>query len=235
MSSSKAKRDFHNLVKENEITIRVFDVFGEEFLKSASLAPDAFMQMILQLASYRLFGKQVAVYESSHVRSFLHGRTETTRSVSPASRAFVDRMGLQPKMNEDSEAREDKLSLLKTAIWAHSKYLNKASKGLGCDRHFFGLSMLLHDNELKPTLFDDPLFKRSCHWQVSSSTLPHVPGFGCVVDDGIGIGYNLDSYRVEFIVAARTKANIAHKFGNLIEEALHELKSLIDEGEVAEK
>lgn len=225
----KSKEDFYNLVDRNEMTITIFEGFGQEFLKEASIVGDAFMQMAIQLASYRLFGKQVAVYESSQVRPFRHGRTETTRSVSPESKCFVESMGTEVNLKTDDETANHQVSLLKKAMWAHSKYLNKASKGLGCDRHFFGLSVCAgKDGEKVPPLFNDELFQRSKYWKVSSSACPHVPGFGCVVDDGIGVGYSVKSKTIEFTVAGRKENQLVHTFSNLLEESLAEIKVLIE-------
>jgi len=55
----------------------------------ARLAPDAFIQMALQLAWYRLCGIFTATYETTLTRAFHHGRTETVRSFTTDSRAFV--------------------------------------------------------------------------------------------------------------------------------------------------
>lgn len=191
---------------------------------------DAYVQMALQLATYRLFGKQVATYEASQVRFFLHGRTETTRTVSPDSHNFIKRMGRQPEKNASPQACQDKYSLLKKAMWTHCKYLSSASKGFGCDRHFLGLSMLIENGEDSPTLFSNPLFKISQYWRVSSSTLPHTPpGFGCVVDDGVGIGYHVDQYSIECILSSRKNGlHWTETLGDLIEEALLELMMLVD-------
>ena len=149
--------------------------------------------MALQLASYRLFGgKQVGTYESSQVRFFLHGRTETTRSVSDTSEAFVKAMGVTPQYDKinDANVRQRKLSLLKDATEYHSKYLKLAASGHGVDRHFFGLSMVAAegDADVQIPLFSNPVFVRSKTWRLSTSTLPNIPGFGPVVDTGIGIG-----------------------------------------------
>jgi hypothetical protein len=67
--------------------------------------------MAIQLAAYRIFGRQVATYEASQVRSFLHGRTETTRPVSMESAAFVKMMGLFVQNQEGLRCRETKLEL----------------------------------------------------------------------------------------------------------------------------
>ena len=56
---------------------------------SARLSPDAFIQMALQLAWYRMRGEFTATYETALTRLFKHGRTETIRTLSTDSRAWV--------------------------------------------------------------------------------------------------------------------------------------------------
>lgn len=52
-------------------------------------SPDAYVQMVLQLAYYRHYGTWTPTYESASTRLFLGGRTETVRSCSVDSVAFV--------------------------------------------------------------------------------------------------------------------------------------------------
>lgn len=187
--------------------------------------------MAMQLASYRLFGKQVATYESSQTRAFLHGRTETTRSVSTASENFVKCMGIHPEGNEiDVARRAEKIELLHKACYSHAKYLRDAANGLGCDRHMFGLSMFIEDGEPLPALLKNELFIRSKTWRLSTSTLPTCPGFGPVVEDGLGIGYHVYSDRCYFTITARKK-NIftVEAMSHLLEEALLEMQMLVDQ------
>lgn len=58
----------------------------------AKVSPDSFIQQALQLAWYKDQGYASATYESASTRGFLHGRTETIRSVTTDSRAFVKAM-----------------------------------------------------------------------------------------------------------------------------------------------
>lgn len=225
----KAQDDFSKLVGNQDISIEIFRKFGSNEIKSIQFSPDSFVQSAIQLATYRLFGKQVGTYEASQVRPFLHGRTETTRSVSEASNAFVQRMGLFPEKNEhDGDVRKEKIALLRTTAFKHQKYLRDASNGQGCDRHFFGLSMLVGENENAPTLFTDPVFQRSKCWRVSTSTLPLLPGFGCVVDDGVGIGYQVGADDIYFAISSRNEHNWTEALGHLLEEALLEMRLLFE-------
>jgi len=183
----------------------------------------------MQLATYRLFGKQVATYESSQVRLFMHGRTETTRTVSNASHSFVKSMGLKPKYDyNNTTKRKEYISLFSAATKSHSKYLRDAAQGYGIDRHFFGLSMLVGDDEQPPGLFVDPLYDRSKYWKVSTSTLPNAPGFGCVVPDGVGIAYEVKPDYCIFTITACGNNDWTEDLSYLIEEALLEMRVLID-------
>lgn len=54
-----------------------------------NLSPDAFIQMAMQLAWYRIYGKFTATYETVLTRMFKHGRSETLRTFSLESRQWV--------------------------------------------------------------------------------------------------------------------------------------------------
>ena len=58
----------------------------------AKLSPDAYIQQALQMAWLRDQGYATASYESASTRAVLHGRTETIRTLSTESRAFVASM-----------------------------------------------------------------------------------------------------------------------------------------------
>lgn len=190
----------------------------------------AYIQVAIQLASYRLLGKQIATYESSQTRAFLHGRTETTRSVSFVSQNFVESMGIRPESNfNDIQIRSEKLNLLDLACKSHVKYLRDAANALGCDRHFLGLSLLIQDGEEVPSLLKDSLFLRAKKWRLSTSTLPTCPGFGPVEEDGIGIGYHVFSDRCYFTITARKQNTFTvNAMSHLLEEALVEMQTLVD-------
>lgn len=67
--------------------VRLYLLIMSVFL--ARQSPDAYIQMALQLAWYRTRGTVTATYETVLTRLFHHGRTETIRSLSTDSRAFV--------------------------------------------------------------------------------------------------------------------------------------------------
>jgi len=187
----------------------------------------------MQLATYRLWGEQAGTYEATQVRPFLHGRTETTRSVSTESSAFVHRMGLRPAMDEhDESVRQEKLRLLQDAVAAHVKYIGQAAQAQGVDRHFFGLSMLVQDGESAPDLYSDAVFARSKRWRVSTSHLTHPKfdgwGYGQVVPDGVGLAYSIHPRHCVFNITALKETGWTEKLSALLEESMLELRTLIE-------
>jgi len=229
----KAKNDFTNLISDHSLDVQGFQGYGSDYIKKVGYSPDAYVQMAIQLAIYRLFGKQAGTYEASQMRPFLHGRTETTRTVSPASAAFVKSMGLRPQNDiTDESKRSEKLSLLRDAVQSHVEYIKKAGKGKGVDRHFFGMSMLLTDKDTTPMLFSDPVYLRSKTWRVSTSHLTHPRfenwGFGEVVPDGVGVGYAVKKDSCIFNITARKEHGWTERLSHLLEEALLEMQLLND-------
>lgn len=200
-------------------------------MKKAGLSPDAYAQVAMQLATYRLWGEQAGTYEATQVRPFLHGRTETTRTVSPESHSFVQTMGLRPGLLTESGSGE-KVKLLKDAVLAHVKYIGNAAQGKGVDRHFFGLSMLVGESEKAPDLYSDPVFVRSKRWRVSTSHLTHPNfdnwGYGEVVPDGVGLSYSIHPNHCNFSITALKEHGWTDKLAYLLEEALLEMRATIE-------
>jgi hypothetical protein len=58
-------------------------------MPSAHFPPDAFIQMALQLAWFKTRQEFTATYETVLTRMFKHGRTETLRTLTKESRAWV--------------------------------------------------------------------------------------------------------------------------------------------------
>ena len=73
-----------------QLRVIVHDKVGKGFVKKCKLSPDGFIQAALQLAYYRdSSGHLPLTYEATMTRLYLGGRTETVRSLTDESRAFV--------------------------------------------------------------------------------------------------------------------------------------------------
>lgn len=88
----QSKHRFAALDACHQIKTLVFNDFGKEKIKTFKCSPDAFVQLALQFAYYKMFGQPCATYESGSTRKFYHGRTETIRSCTSAALAFCQAM-----------------------------------------------------------------------------------------------------------------------------------------------
>ena len=229
----KSKANFEKLISSHELQIQSFQGYGSSEIKKMGYSPDAFVQMACQLATYRLWGEQGGTYEATQVRPFLHGRTETTRTVSPGSEAFIKTMGLRPKRDELNAAkRAEKLELLRNAVSSHAKYIGSAAKAMGVDRHLLGLALSLSDGETAPTLYSHPLYARAKTWRVSTSHLTHPRfdswGYGEVTPTGVGLAYSIHPKHCMFCITALREHDWPERLSHLLEEALLEMQTLND-------
>ena len=228
----KSKSNFDKLISAHELQVQSFQGYGSTAIKKMGYSPDAYVQMAMQLATYRLWGEQGGTYEATQVRPFLHGRTETTRTVSPASAAFIEAMGLRPKRDEmDVSKRTEKLDLLKEAVTSHVKYIGSAGKAMGVDRHLLGLLLSAKEGETPPALFSHPLYTRAKTWRVSTSHLTHPRfdswGYGEVCQNGVGLAYSIHPNDCMFcITAMREQGGWPERLSALLEEALLEMQTL---------
>ncbi|CAG8781587.1 10617_t:CDS:2, partial [Acaulospora morrowiae] len=153
------------LVSDSDITILQFPEYGARCVKKiGKCSPDAYIQMAIQLAYFQLHGRVVPTYETASTRRFLHGRTETIRTLSVDSKAFVE------GMSNKSLNSQQKFDLLQSATKAHSLYTRESSDGKGCDRHMLGLRLLLQKDESHP-IFEDSAYAKSQEWLLSTSGL----------------------------------------------------------------
>ncbi|KAM9138245.1 carnitine O-palmitoyltransferase 2, mitochondrial-like isoform 2-T2 [Pangshura tecta] len=177
-----------------KISVRMFEFrkFGKEFLVKQKLSPDAVFQLACQMTAYRQFGKIISSYEACSTAAFKHGRTETIRPTSiltkQCSHAFIE------------ERSKHSVAELRNMIDECSKYHRRlqleAALGKGFDRHLFALKHLsVSRGDPMPELFLDSAYQKLNHIILSTSTLHspavHLGGFGPVVPDGFGIGYNV--------------------------------------------
>ncbi|KAI8897824.1 acyltransferase ChoActase/COT/CPT [Globomyces pollinis-pini] len=179
-------------IADSDMKLLHYPKYGSNFIKKvAKMSPDAFNQLCIQLTFYRLHGYCAGVYETASTRKYLHGRTETCRSLTPASQAFVEAFD-----NPNFTALE-KYALFQKAATAHVEYLKIASNGYGCDRHLLGLKLCLKEGE-SHEIFTHPVFAKSSKWQLSTSALfpgkaVYGTGFGTVYPDGYGMNYTIES------------------------------------------
>ncbi|KAJ4477315.1 acyltransferase ChoActase/COT/CPT [Lentinula aciculospora] len=174
-------------IKNSDDSLLWFEEYGSDWIKSAGFSADAYIQMAIQIAWYRTTGEFTATYETALTRMFNKGRTETIRTLTLESRAFVLAMTDDAK----STSNETKILYLRRAAQKHTSLTRDATTGRGIDRHLLGLRNMLRQKE-RTELFDDALFSKSQEWRLSTSGLSaghhfRGTGFGTVYENGYGI------------------------------------------------
>ena len=170
--------------------------YGKAAIKAFGVSPDSWAQMIIHLAYRRLVGSEKRIggtYEAASTRKFFKGRTETIRVVTNEANAWAQ------SMDDRNATPETRKKLFDHATKKHISLANAGGQGQGIDRHLFGkhsarssyifnsifipnsgLRKLLKEGEGLPELYDDPLFKRSSYWVLSTSAIfsKHFPVYG---------------------------------------------------------
>ncbi|KAK6470920.1 carnitine O-acetyltransferase-like [Huso huso] len=224
----KAKQNLNIMVQELDVKVMVFSHFGKEFPKSQKMSPDAFIQIALQLAYYRIYSLCCSTYESASLRMFRLGRTDTIRSCSQESLLFVQAMDNAAKQNQE------KVDLLQKAIRAHRSYTDMAIQGQAIDRHLLGLKLqAIEDLTTIPEIFMDTAYAVASHFNLSTSQVPAqtdcVMCFGPVVPDGYGVCYNPMAEHINFSVSAFNSCaeTNAARLSHFLEEALIDMRDLL--------
>ncbi|KAJ2476969.1 Carnitine O-acetyltransferase mitochondrial [Coemansia sp. RSA 2131] len=224
---AQAQSRFDANVAAQHVRVLNFTAFGKDEIKKLDCSPDAFVQMVIQLASTRYHGRARPTYEASMTRSFLHGRTETCRSVSSDSVAWCTSMD---DPNADTGRR---IKLLRTAMATHSRLTREAVKGQGVDRHLLGLRMLVAPGEPMPAIFTDPAYTYSSHWFVSTSQMSseHLCSYGwsAVTPRGYGIAYNIQaSSLIIHVACVRNEHGLnSDQFARHLEAAAHDIRNIL--------
>ena len=239
----EARADARRAIGDLDLDVIHFANFGKDRIKKARTSPDAFVQMAFQLAYYRDSpdNKFPLTYEASMTRLYRAGRTETVRSCSNESSAFVLAME-NPKSD-----RETRKQLLAQAAAAHQDQFRNTMAGRGVDRHLFALYVVSQGTGHDAPFLKDAL---SMPWRLSTSQQPQqqtdmwLPdknpvdafrmspggGFGPVADDGYGVSYMVLKDEIFFHVSSKisSKRTGSVRFSTAIRKALNDIMALCD-------
>ncbi|KAJ2786849.1 hypothetical protein GGI15_001211 [Coemansia interrupta] len=197
-----------------------FENYGSNWIKqTAKVSPDAFAQLALQLTYYRVHGTYVSMYETVSTRQFLHGRTETARSLTSEAADFMR------IMCDHASSSTDKYEALVRASKKHQSLLRDSATGNGIDRHILGLRMAYYrldplpeeqplteqEKEAIENFFNDPILAKSIHFQLTASglfpanRLIHT-GFHLHANErGYTFNYIFEPNRIKFGAEGKTK------------------------------
>uniref|UniRef100_A0A8C1H455 Carnitine O-acetyltransferase n=1 Tax=Cyprinus carpio carpio TaxID=630221 RepID=A0A8C1H455_CYPCA len=216
----------------NDLDVRVlnFTHYGRKFPRSHKMSPDAFIQMALQLAYYRMYQTCCPTYESASLRMFKLGRTEAIRSTTTESLQFTK------AMDDPSKQKSEKAALLEEAIKVHRKHTHMAIHGQGIERHMLGLRMIaIEDLTSLPDIFMDTSFAVASHFNLYTSQVGSktdcVMCLGPMVPDGYGICYNPMDDHINFAVTAfnSCEETNATRLSQFLEDSLLDMKTLLEQ------
>jgi len=111
----------------------------------------------------------------------------------------------------------------------HTQLVKEASMGQGFDRHLLGLKITAERlNRPVPSFFTHKSYERMGHFVLSTSSLSSdtivFGGFGPVVDDGFGVGYNISDTRFGAVVTSYKEKRDAQKLASEIVASLDYFK-----------
>lgn len=187
----RAKENHRAICKGLDVSVFRQYGMGKRTCKVNKVSPDSIMQLGMQLAHYKQFGKFVSTYESCSTAAFRHGRTETMRPCTVHTKNFC--LEVETKKNTN---KTELRAIINQCSALHGELTKNAAMGQGFDRHLFGLRHTAEVNGMvKPELFQDPAYAMLNYNVLSTSTLssPNIVAgaFGAVVPDGFGVAYGI--------------------------------------------
>lgn len=196
----KAKDLFKDVAVDGHLLkVWRYQGYGKNLIKKFNASPDAYIQLLMQLAYYKYTGTLKPTYESASTRKYKFGRTETNRTVSTEALEFV-------KTFQSDASVDAKIQLFRAAVNQQNNYIKLASNAIAADRHIYGLKKLLEPDEQSDFL-DDSMTKYSGTWFLSTSQLSseYFNGYGWseVHEIGLGLPYMINKDWLNVTITCR--------------------------------
>ena len=209
-----------------------FTQFGKNQIKQFGVSPDAFVQLALQLAEYKLYGKCYSAYEAVMTRTFLDGRIDVLYTVSPESMVFIQ------NIRDADCSTQTKIDSLIQATQKHIERANECRFGHGIYTHLLALKYCYKavgrdiGIDTLPEIFTDKGYQALTHSVVCTSTTSEygveLAGYGPIVDDGYGIRYFKRNDSICFNMTSRTQMeDKLEQMRIYIEQSLLEMADLM--------
>ena len=219
----QAKKKYDTFTNSLALSFFEFPAFGRKLCKMARVSPDSVMQLGFQLAYSKLTGQYVGTYESCSTAAFKHGRTETMRPLTSATKEFCETVKASERPNIQTLKK-----MLQSCSEIHGNLIKEAAMGQGFDRHLFGLRKLAEKTgRTLPDIYQDPAYAMINHNILSTSTLSsdvvELGGFGPVVKNGLGIGYSIYEDRLGAVVSSYTGQSDGYGFTQCLKEAFQDI------------
>lgn len=223
-----AEKNHKQIVGSIDMNFLKYEGLNKNLCKQHRISPDAVMQLSFQLGFFKQHGKFVPTYESCSTAAFKHGRTETMRPCTSETKEFCEAISKKRNSISPNELR----AMMDKCSAKHNALTKDAAMGQGFDRHLFGLRHTAEQNGIKiPSLFEDPAYSNINHNILSTSTLSSAAllagGFGPVVSNGYGIGYNIQDSYLGCVISNYTKERNGQEFIECLKESYDEITNVL--------
>uniref|UniRef100_A0A3B4FNW3 Carnitine O-acetyltransferase-like n=1 Tax=Pundamilia nyererei TaxID=303518 RepID=A0A3B4FNW3_9CICH len=222
IEQAKRSMDSTQLIDMN--IVLVFDHFGKNYLKAHNMSPDAFIQMAIQLAYYRMNKQVCASYEAVSQRMFRRGRVSLLLSTTSVSAAFVKAFDDPQKQN----SREAKKTCVPTQLNSGSMVIG----GHDIVAHIIALRLQAVENKLPmPDIFRDISYKKILNYQFVTSNTGSVGVHQVDENSGYSLCYSV--HNSHFIIEMATfnthkRLNTRHLIQNM-KDALLDMRALLEQ------
>ncbi|XP_053945907.1 choline O-acetyltransferase [Anastrepha ludens] len=247
---------FDKAIGDLDLYVYRYKGYGKNFIKKCKCSPDAFLQLILQLAYFKLYGHLVATYESASTRRFLLGRVDCIRASHKEALDWVTAMcqGEGANVPLESEGEEDDERKVKFSIYDKNKLrelfriaCNRQTEimiqnilGHGIDIPLLGLreSSKVFNNGQVHELFNHETFKTANIFLLSTSQVATKSdafmGYGPVTPRGYGCSYNPHVDEIIFCISAFYSCEDTNttRFAKSLKESLDMMKDLMKDESV---
>eukprot|EP00123_Amoebidium_parasiticum_P013859 comp22192_c0_seq1/m.32610 comp22192_c0_seq1/g.32610 ORF comp22192_c0_seq1/g.32610 comp22192_c0_seq1/m.32610 type:complete len:732 (-) comp22192_c0_seq1:353-2548(-) len=249
---NEAEKGFVAQREEFGYNLAIIKGIGKDTLKKCRVSPDGFVQAAMHLAFYRLRGYLPLTYQPVSMHQYRFGRTETNRSMSNESKAFVVAMGTQANTPRTPEEVKNLVNLLKTSCLAHQARIRDAMLGQAIDRHLVGLRVIAAMTQTDTgEIFNGPAF--TLPWDLITTSTPLLfrpensfmigtfantyattgGGFVTVTPGGFGCGYFFYDDAMALQISAKKGGSLsipveeaAQAFERELRQALEEMLAL---------
>ncbi|XP_018791208.1 PREDICTED: choline O-acetyltransferase [Bactrocera latifrons] len=225
--------------------------YGKNFIKQCKCSPDAFLQLMLQLSYFKLYGHFVATYESASTRRFLLGRVDCIRASHKEALEWATAMCQGEGANvplesegEDDDARKVKFSiynkdklkeLFRIACNRQTEIMVQNILGHGIDIPLLGLREASKEfnNGQVHELFNHETFQTANIFLLSTSQVATKSdafmGYGAVTPRGYGCSYNPHADDITFCISAfySCEDTSTTRFAKSLKESLDMMKDLM--------
>ncbi|XP_078021429.1 carnitine O-acetyltransferase-like [Epinephelus lanceolatus] len=229
----EAKQHMDALADDLDLSCTGFDHFGKNFIKAHKMRPNAFVQLALKLAYYRMYQQICPSLEYVSLRAFKLGRISMMNTNSPASAAFV-------KAFDDSKIQNpEKVHLLEKALESHAWYTDMAFRGQDVSCHLYGLRLQAEEENIPmPKIFTDPSLFKVFDCKLGTSYVLRFNGvspcYGPDEPEKYEVLYSIMDNRIDFTVSAfksyyTDKEKNAAYLARVVEDVLLDMRTLLEQ------